>query len=128
MSEQPIVWHAHPTVAEQAVLGGYEALLWGGDNGTGYWAVYELSGADEPVRQRVARDQPYTEAKAEAEATLRDLVALATPDPRPAFRPHASLRTGGRHAIITAVLATVLTAIVLVAGIEIIIHSGSSQP
>jgi hypothetical protein len=66
-----ITWHLDPTVAERAVFGRHEALLWWTGPSTRMgWCVYEVGGLD-PLDQGTGTDGD--DAKSQAEAVLRRL-------------------------------------------------------
>ena len=73
---QPVItWHLDPTVAERAVFGRHEALLWWTGPGTRMgWCVYQVGGLD-PLDQGAGIDDK--DAKSQAETALRRLADLA---------------------------------------------------
>lgn len=69
---QPVItWHLDPTVAERAVFGRHEALLWWTGPSTRMgWCVYQVGGLD-PLDQGTGTDD--ADAKGQAETALRRL-------------------------------------------------------
>src|SRR5471032_2545109 len=66
-----ITWHLDPTVAERAVFGRHEALLWWTGPGARMgWLVYQVGGLD-PLDQGTGTDGD--DAKRQAETVLRRL-------------------------------------------------------